>query len=99
MTDAVQEKQYDVADMGLAEKGRFRMQWAAKEMPVLDLLEERFRKEQPFKGIRIGAAMHVTSETANLMRILLGGRCGGGSVRQQPAEHAGRHRRGPGGLL
>ena len=73
MTDAVQEKQYDVADMGLAEKGRFRMQWAAKEMPVLDLLEERFRKEQPFKGIRIGAAMHVTSETANLMRILLAG--------------------------
>ncbi|MFN2204055.1 MAG: adenosylhomocysteinase [Caldilineaceae bacterium] len=73
MSTAVQKKQYDVADIGLAEKGRFRMQWAAKEMPVLDLLEERFRKEQPFKGIRIGAAMHVTSETANLMRILLAG--------------------------
>ena len=73
MTDAVQKLNYDVADMGLAEKGRFRMQWAAREMPVLDLLEERFRKEQPFKGIRIAAAMHVTSETANLMRILLAG--------------------------
>ncbi|MCB0112453.1 MAG: adenosylhomocysteinase, partial [Caldilineaceae bacterium] len=66
-------KSYDVADLNLAEKGRFRMQWAAKEMPVLDLLEERFKKEQPFKGIRMAAAMHVTSETANLMRILIAG--------------------------
>lgn len=66
-------KSYDVADLNLAEKGRFRMQWAAKEMPVLDLLEERFKKEQPFKGVRMAAAMHVTSETANLMRILIAG--------------------------
>jgi len=49
------------------------MEWAAKEMPVLDLLEERFRKEQPMKGVRIAAAMHVTTETANLMRVLLAG--------------------------
>jgi adenosylhomocysteinase len=49
------------------------MQWAAKEMPVLDLIEERFKKEQPFKGIRMAAAMHVTAETANLMRVLLAG--------------------------
>ncbi len=67
------ELNYDIADINLAEKGRFRMQWAAKEMPVLDLLEERFKKEQPFKGVRMAAAMHVTSETANLMRILLAG--------------------------
>ena len=67
------ELTHDVADLQLADQGRFRMQWAAKEMPVLDLLEERFKKEQPFKGIRIAAAMHVTSETANLMRILLAG--------------------------
>ncbi len=67
------ELTYDIADIKLAEKGRFRMQWAAKEMPVLDLLEERFKKEQPFKGIRVAAAMHVTSETANLMRILIAG--------------------------
>ena len=73
MTTAVKEQSYDIADLNLADKGRFRMQWAAKEMPVLDLLEERFKKEQPFKGIRIAAAMHVTSETANLMRILLAG--------------------------
>jgi len=71
MTTAV--KSHDVADLNLADKGRFRMRWAAKEMPVLDLIEERFKKEQPFKGIRMAAAMHVTSETANLMRILLAG--------------------------
>ena len=64
---------YDIADIGLADRGRFRMAWAAKEMPVLDLLEERFRKSQPFKGIRMAAAMHVTSETANLMRVLIAG--------------------------
>src|SRR5215212_6402339 len=67
------ELTYDIADIKLADKGRFRMQWAAKEMPVLDLLEERFKKEQTFKGIRLAAAMHVTSETANLMRILIAG--------------------------
>jgi adenosylhomocysteinase len=67
------ELSYDIADINLAERGRFRMQWAAKEMPVLDLLEERFRREQPFKGMRIAGAMHVTSETANLMRVLLAG--------------------------
>jgi adenosylhomocysteinase len=70
---ATKELTYDIADIGLAERGRFRMAWAGKEMPVLDLLEERFRKEQPFKGIRVAAAMHVTSETANLMRVLLAG--------------------------
>ena len=70
---STKELTYDIADIGLAERGRFRMAWAAKEMPVLDLLEERFRKEQPFKGIRMAAAMHVTSETANLMRVLIAG--------------------------
>src|SRR4249920_3502466 len=70
---STKELSYDIADIGLAERGRFRMAWAAKEMPVLDLLEERFRKEQPFKGVRLAAAMHVTSETANLMRILIAG--------------------------
>lgn len=64
---------YDIKDINLAEKGLFRMQWAAKEMPVLDLLEERFKRERPFEGIRMAATMHVTSETANLMRVLLAG--------------------------
>lgn len=70
---SLSRKQYDIRDLGLAEHGRFRMEWAAKEMPVLALLEKRFKAEQPFKGVRIGAAMHVTTETANLMRILLAG--------------------------
>ncbi len=73
MMTATKELSYDIADIKLAERGRFRMTWAAREMPVLDLLEERFRKEQPFKGIRMAAAMHVTSETANLMRVLIAG--------------------------
>lgn len=73
MSVATSTKPYDIADINLAERGRFRMQWAAREMPVLDLLEERFRREQPLKGIRIAAAMHVTAETANLMRMLIAG--------------------------
>lgn len=73
MSVATPTKPYDIADISLAERGRFRMQWAAREMPVLDLLEERFRREQPLKGIRMAAAMHVTAETANLMRVLIAG--------------------------
>ena len=69
----VKDFTYDIADVKLAERGRFRMEWAAKEMPVLALLEEQFRAEQPFKGVRLAAAMHVTSETANLMSLLLAG--------------------------
>lgn len=67
------ELNYDIADLNLADRGRFRMQWAAKEMPVLDLLEQRYLKEKPFRGVRLAAAMHVTSETANLMRVLIAG--------------------------
>lgn len=70
---SIRELNYDVADIKLADQGRFRMEWAAKEMPVLDLIEKRYEKEQPFKGIRVAAAMHVTTETANLMRVLLSG--------------------------
>ena len=73
MSTAGKQANHDIADISLAEKGRFRMQWAAREMPVLDLLEERFRRERPFAGVRMAAAMHVTSETANLMRILIAG--------------------------
>ncbi len=73
MATVLKETSYDIADINLADQGRFRMEWAAREMPVLDLLEKRFKEEQTFKGIRLGAAMHVTSETANLMRILIAG--------------------------
>jgi adenosylhomocysteinase len=64
---------YDIKDIRLAEKGRFRMQWAAREMPVLDQLEQRFARERPLAGVRISACLHVTSETANLMRVLQAG--------------------------
>ena len=64
---------FDIKDIGLAEQGRFRIQWAAREMPVLALLEERFRKERPLAGLRLSACLHVTSETANLMHVLQAG--------------------------
>jgi adenosylhomocysteinase len=63
----------DVRDLGLAEKGRERIEWAAGEMGVLALVRERFEKERPLEGIRIGACMHVTTETANLVDALKAG--------------------------
>src|SRR6266542_1129811 len=63
----------DVKDLGLAEKGRARIEWADQEMRVLTQIRERFEKEQPLKGVRIGACLHVTTETANLMRTLQAG--------------------------
>jgi adenosylhomocysteinase len=65
--------QYDVKDLGLAEMGRNRISWAEKEMPVLRQLRERFEKERPLAGIKVSACLHVTSETANLMRTLAAG--------------------------
>src|SRR5574342_1037506 len=65
---------YDIKDLNQAEGGRRRMDWAELEMPVLRQIRERFRKEQPLKGLRISACLHVTTETANLMHALqLGG--------------------------
>jgi len=63
----------DVRDLGLAQGGRDRIEWAAAEMPVLGLIKERFEKEQPLQGIRIAACLHVTTETANLMITLAAG--------------------------
>jgi adenosylhomocysteinase len=64
----------DVKDIGLAKKGRLRIEWAAKDMPVLESIKKRFRKERPLRGIRMAACLHVTTETANLMEALkLGG--------------------------
>jgi len=62
--------QYDIKDETLAAAGSLRIQWAAREMPVLRLIGERFAKEQPLKGIRISACLHVTTETANLALAL-----------------------------
>jgi adenosylhomocysteinase len=63
----------DVKDLGLAGRGRDRIAWAAGEMPVLALIRERFEKERPLDGVRIGACLHVTTETANLMETLAAG--------------------------
>ena len=63
----------DVKDLSLAERGRERIEWAANEMPVLALIRERMEKEHPLDGIRIGACLHVTTETANLMLTLQAG--------------------------
>ena len=57
---------YDVKDMALAEQGKKNIEWAQKDMPVLNSIKERFRKEQPFKGMRLTACVHVTKETAAL---------------------------------
>jgi adenosylhomocysteinase len=64
---------HDVTDLGLASEGVRRIEWAEREMPVLRLIRERFEREQPLAGIRIGACLHVTTETANLMRTLKAG--------------------------
>jgi adenosylhomocysteinase len=63
----------DVRDIALAEKGKARIEWADQEMRVLTQIRERFEKEKPLQGIRIGACLHVTTETANLMRTLVAG--------------------------
>ena len=63
----------DVRDMALATRGRDRIEWAGAEMPVLALIGERFEKERPLAGIRVGACLHVTTETANLMLTLKAG--------------------------
>jgi adenosylhomocysteinase len=63
----------DVKDLGLAEKGRARIEWAQQEMRVLELIRQRFEKEKPLQGVRIGACLHVTTETANLALTLVAG--------------------------
>jgi adenosylhomocysteinase len=63
----------DVKELDLAEKGRARIEWAEQEMQVLRQIRDRFEKEKPLAGVRIGACLHVTTETANLMRALVAG--------------------------
>src|SRR6476661_9758207 len=64
---------HDVTDLGFAEEGVRRIEWAEREMPVLRLIRERFEREKPLDGLRVGACLHVTTETANLMRTLKAG--------------------------
>ncbi|HUK56594.1 MAG TPA: adenosylhomocysteinase [Nitrospiria bacterium] len=64
---------YDIKDIRLAQKGLLRMEWAQQEMPVLELVNRRFKKELPLRGTRLSACLHVTTETANLMTALKAG--------------------------
>ena len=66
---------FDVKDVALAEKGSLRMEWASKSMPVLKQILDRFAKEKPLEGVRIGACLHVTTETGFLAKTL----CAGGA--------------------
>jgi adenosylhomocysteinase len=64
---------HDVKDPKLADAGQRRIEWAEQEMPVLRLIRERFKQQKPLAGIRVAACLHVTTETANLMRTLKAG--------------------------
>ncbi len=64
---------YHVKDLDLAPAGRLRIEWAEREMPVLRQIRERFVAEKPFQGVRLSACLHVTTETANLVRTLHAG--------------------------
>ena len=63
----------DVKDLGLAEAGRRRIEWAERDMPVLRAIRQRFEAEKPLAGLRMSACLHVTAETANLARTLVAG--------------------------
>ena len=77
VTSAAALPAHDVADLALADEGTRRIEWAEREMPVLRLIRRRFEQERPLEGLRIGACLHVTTETANLVRTL---QAGGASV-------------------
>jgi adenosylhomocysteinase len=67
------EKNYDIRDLGLAPQGQKRVLWADQDMPVLRRVRERFGKEKPLRGMRFSACLHVTAETANLVKTLKAG--------------------------
>jgi adenosylhomocysteinase len=68
-----QTKRYDVKDLALSDEGQRRIEWADRQMPVLAAIRDRFESEQPLAGYRISACLHVTTETANLLRTLKAG--------------------------
>jgi adenosylhomocysteinase len=70
---ATAEKSYDIADIALADAGQQRIEWADRQMPVLRTIRERFEREKPLDGVVLGCCLHVTSETANLIRTLIAG--------------------------
>ena len=66
-------KNHDVADLALADAGQARIEWADRHMPVLASIRERFEREKPLEGVQLGLCLHVTTETANLVRTLTAG--------------------------
>ena len=73
MSTAMPAIEHDIRDISLAPRGKKRIEWAEREMPVLRLIRERFQIEQPLKGVRLVACAHITTETANLARALQAG--------------------------
>jgi adenosylhomocysteinase len=65
--------EHDIRDLGLAPGGRYRIEWAERDMPVLRQIRERFERERPLDGVRLSACLHITTETANLARTLQAG--------------------------
>jgi adenosylhomocysteinase len=78
MVNVESQVEHDVKDLGLTEGGVNRIEWAAREMPVLRLIREQFERDKPLNNVRISACLHVTTETANLMITL---KAGGAEVR------------------
>ena len=68
MSTAMPAIEHDIKDISLAPQGKKRIDWAEQSMPVLRKVRERFAKEKPLKGVTLGACLHVTPETANLLR-------------------------------
>jgi adenosylhomocysteinase len=64
------KKDFDIKDINLAEQGRWKIEWALKEMPVIRSLMDRFHKERPLDGVKMSGCLHITTETANLARAL-----------------------------
>ena len=89
----------DVKDAGLADVGVSRIEWAASFMPVLGQIRERFAKTRPLAGLRIGACLHVTTETANLMLALQAGGADISLCASNPPFDPRRRRSSPCGTL
>ena len=81
---ATTPKNHDVSDLSLADAGQARIEWADAQMPVLASIRERFQHERPLEGITISACLHVTTETANLMRTLIAGGADAGLCASNP---------------
>ena len=62
--------EHDIKDVKLAKGGKLRIEWAKQSMPVLERIKARFSKQKPLRGVRVGACLHVTTETAALMQTL-----------------------------